>query len=69
MKAKVVAGVALRLRFLHSFGFIHGNLNSNNILLDEAHRIQMIDFGRMDLEVQEGECATGGGVGALFDED
>jgi hypothetical protein len=25
---------------------------------DEAHRIQIADFGRMDLEVQEGECTT-----------
>jgi serine/threonine protein kinase len=62
MKAKVVAGIALGLRFVHSFGLIHGNLNSNNILLDEAHRIQMIGFGRMDLEMQEGECGPGGDV-------
>jgi hypothetical protein len=69
MKAKVVAGIALGLRFVHSFGLIHGNLNSNNILLDEAHRIQMTGFGRMDLEVQEGECAREGGISEPFDEE
>jgi serine/threonine protein kinase len=66
MKAKVVAGIVLGLRFVHSFGLIYGNWNSNNILLDDAHRIQMIGFGRIDLEVQEGECAR---ESELFDEE
>jgi serine/threonine protein kinase len=69
MKAKVIAGIALGLRFVHSFGLIHGNLNSNNILLDETHRIEMIGFGWMDLKVQEGECGRESGVGELFDEE
>jgi hypothetical protein len=59
MKAKVVAGIALGLRFAHNFGLIHSNLNSNTILFDESHQIQIINFGHMDLEVHEGECATG----------
>jgi serine/threonine protein kinase len=58
MKAKVVAGIALALRFAHSFGLIHRNLNSSNILFDESHRIQIISFGHMDLEVDDGERWT-----------
>jgi hypothetical protein len=53
-KAKVVAGIALGLRFLHSLGFVHGNLNSSNIVFDEAHRIQITNI---EFEVQEGKFA------------
>jgi hypothetical protein len=65
MKSKVVAGIALSLRFMHSFGLIHGNLNSSNILFDETHRIQTTGFGQMYLE---GECVRGGDVCEPFDE-
>jgi serine/threonine protein kinase len=74
VKAKAVAGIALGLRFIHSFGLIHGNLNSNNIVFDEAHRIQITNFCDMKLEVgesegeSEGEGVRGSDVGGLFDE-
>jgi hypothetical protein len=55
MKAKAVAGIALGLEFAHSLGMIHGNLNSNNILFDEAHRIQIINFGLIELEMDKSE--------------
>jgi serine/threonine protein kinase len=57
MKTKTVAGIVLGLRFIHSFGLIHGNLNSNNI--------QITNFGQMDLEFERGECVIGSDV---FDE-
>jgi hypothetical protein len=43
-KAKAVAGIVLGLRFAHSFGFIHGRLTLNNILLDSDHGVQITDF-------------------------
>jgi serine/threonine protein kinase len=55
VKAKAVAGVALGLDFAHSLGMVHGNLNSNNILFDEARHIQIIDFGLIELEMDESE--------------
>jgi serine/threonine protein kinase len=39
MKAKAIAGIALGLEFAHCLGMIHGDLNLNNILFDETHRI------------------------------
>jgi hypothetical protein len=44
-KAKAVVGIVLGLRFAHSFGLLHNNLKSNNILFDVDHRIQITDFG------------------------
>jgi serine/threonine protein kinase len=43
-KAKAVVGIVLGLRFLHSFGLIHGDLNSNTIIFDLDHRIQITNF-------------------------
>jgi serine/threonine protein kinase len=34
VKAKVIAGIVVGLRFAHSHGLIHGNLTTNNILFD-----------------------------------
>jgi tRNA A-37 threonylcarbamoyl transferase component Bud32 len=34
LKAKVVAGIVLSLRFVHSHGLLHGGLTTNNILFD-----------------------------------
>jgi serine/threonine protein kinase len=62
VKAKAVVGIALGLQFAHSFGMIHGNLNSNTILFNECHRIEMTDFGLIDLEKQGSESGTGSEV-------
>jgi serine/threonine protein kinase len=59
MKAKAVVGIALALRFAHSLGVIHGNLNSNNIRFDRDNRIQITNFGLIHLEVQEGKTVAG----------
>jgi hypothetical protein len=33
-KAKAVVGIVMGLRFAHSFGLMHGRLNSNKIVFD-----------------------------------
>jgi serine/threonine protein kinase len=80
MKAKVVCRIALALRFSHSLGFFHGNLNSNNILFDNEHHIQITDFGNLKFEVEvevevehdenasesERERESESGVGGIF---
>jgi serine/threonine protein kinase len=59
IKAKAVAGIAFGLEFAHSLGMIHGNLNSSNILFDESHRIEIIDFGLIEEEMDESKRVTG----------
>jgi hypothetical protein len=58
VKAKAVVGLVLGLRFLHSLGFLHGSLNSNNIIFDVNHHIEMADFGWLHQSV--GENKMGG---------
>jgi hypothetical protein len=50
VKAKAVAGIALGIRFMHSFGLLHGNLNSRNIVFNDEHQIQITDFSSIRLE-------------------
>jgi serine/threonine protein kinase len=38
-----VVGIALGMRFVHSFGFVWGNLKPSNIVFNESHRIQIVD--------------------------
>jgi hypothetical protein len=44
VKAKMIAGIVLGLRFVHSLGLIHGHLTTNNILFDSNNLIQIVDF-------------------------
>jgi serine/threonine protein kinase len=55
VKAKAVAGIVLGLRFAHSLGLVHGHLTTSNILFELDHCIQIVDFKRIDLEVDENE--------------
>jgi serine/threonine protein kinase len=59
-KAKAVVGIVLGLRFCHSLGFIHGHLNSKNIVFDVDHRFQITDFYPTDLRF--GANVSAGGV-------
>jgi serine/threonine protein kinase len=43
--AKVVAGIALAMRFVHSRGAIHRDLKPENILLDWDWNVRIADFG------------------------
>jgi hypothetical protein len=64
VKAKAVAGIVLGLRFAHSLGLIHGRLDSNNIIFDSDHLIQITNFYPIGLEVGEsrkdGNVCAGG---------
>jgi serine/threonine-protein kinase len=44
VKSIAVAGIALGMSFVHSFGLVCGNLKPSNILFDESHRIQIVDI-------------------------
>jgi serine/threonine protein kinase len=44
MKAKVIAGIALGMQSAHEHGIVHGSLKPNNILFDEDHCVQIVDF-------------------------
>jgi hypothetical protein len=66
MKAKAIAGIALALQYAHSFGFVHGNLNSSKIFFDADHCVQITDFRSMSLE---NESVTEVGVGGFSGEE
>jgi serine/threonine protein kinase len=55
VKAKVVAGIVLGLRFAHSLGLFHGDLSARNIVIDLNDCIQIINFDPIVLEVVESE--------------
>jgi TPR repeat protein len=46
--AKIITGVALAMRFVHSRGAIHRDLTPANILLDWDWAVRIADFGRSD---------------------
>jgi serine/threonine protein kinase len=43
--SKIVAGVVLGMRFMQSYGCVHGHLKPANILLDRQWRVRIADFG------------------------
>jgi serine/threonine protein kinase len=55
VKAKVIAGIVLGLRFAHSLGLIHGDLTANKIVFDSDHCIQIVEFKPIELKVGESE--------------
>jgi serine/threonine protein kinase len=42
---KIIAGIALAMRYVHSKGVIHRNLTPDNILLDWDWNVRIADFG------------------------
>jgi hypothetical protein len=54
-KAKAVAGIVVGLQFVHSLGLTHGHLNSNNIIFDSEHRIEIGGFCPITEEIGESE--------------
>jgi serine/threonine protein kinase len=43
-KSIAVVGIALGMKFVHSFGLVCGKLTPNTILFDDSHRIQIVDI-------------------------
>jgi serine/threonine protein kinase len=43
---KVIVGIALAMRFVHSRGIIHRDLTPDNILLDWNWKVRIADFGQ-----------------------
>jgi serine/threonine protein kinase len=64
-KAIAVAGIVRGMKFLHSFGLIHGGMKPSNVLFDESHRIRIADFGRSRLDLRE-SAATARGAASEF---
>jgi serine/threonine protein kinase len=60
VKAKVVAGILLGLRFAHNLGLLHDHLTGNNVLFDSDHCIQILAFDPNVLGV--GEAGTEDGT-------
>jgi serine/threonine protein kinase len=54
-KAKAVVGLLLGLRFVHSFGLLHGHLTGDNVYFTEEGMIQISDFSLHNLFNQEGD--------------
>jgi serine/threonine protein kinase len=65
-KAIAIAEIVLGMKFLHSFGLMHGGLKPSNVLFDEYHRIQIADFGRNRLDLCE-SAATERGFESEFE--
>jgi len=45
LKVKIVKHIASAMEFLHKQGYIHGDLTSKNVLLDDNYKAKVADFG------------------------
>lgn len=45
MKSKIVVGICVGMRYLHSLEIIHRDLKPENILLDSSYEVKIGDFG------------------------
>jgi serine/threonine protein kinase len=54
------------MKFLHSFGLIHGGVKPSNVLFDEYHRTQIADCGLSRCD-QHQRAATAGGATSEFE--
>jgi hypothetical protein len=68
-KAKAVVGLVLGLRFVHSFGLLHGHLTMDNILFDEDGIVQISDFCMNSFAGVEGDQDVRPNVGGFWGED
>jgi hypothetical protein len=68
MRAKVVGGVLLGLRFAHSLGLVRGHLAVSNIVFDLDHCIQIVGFKRIVLETGESSGEEGTQLGGFSGE-
>jgi hypothetical protein len=61
-KAKLICGIVLGMRYVHSKGIIHRDLKPSNIMFDEHWRPKIIDFGMSRPESSPGSSAADTGT-------
>jgi serine/threonine protein kinase len=67
-KLHVLVGIARGISFMHSKNFVHGNLNSRNILLDKHIMPKISDFGVFRSISESGICGPNvGTVGSCLE--
>ncbi|KAG2126827.1 kinase-like domain-containing protein [Suillus clintonianus] len=64
-KFRLLSHVAAGLHFLHSNDIIHGNLSSNNVLIDDSHTALLADYGLSSVVSTCGELFQSYNCGAL----
>ncbi|KAG1778361.1 kinase-like domain-containing protein [Suillus placidus] len=64
-KFLLLSHVAAGLHFLHSNAIIHGNLSSNNVLIDDRHTVRLADYGLSSVVSTCGELFQSYHCGAL----
>ncbi|KAG1854798.1 kinase-like domain-containing protein [Suillus subalutaceus] len=64
-KFSLLFNVAAGLRFLHSNEIIHGNLSSDNVLIDNRHTVRLADYGLSSVVSMCGELFQSYHCGAL----
>lgn len=65
-ESKELAGLGLGHRCIHRLGLISGHLNSNTLLFDADHRIQIADLCWTNMDVLARPKVVRLGVGGLF---
>jgi serine/threonine protein kinase len=61
-KAKAICNIVLGVRYVHSKGIVHRDLNPSNILFDEHWRPKIIDFGMSRAESEQGPVTADTGT-------
>ncbi|KAG2108013.1 kinase-like domain-containing protein [Suillus discolor] len=64
-KFLLLSHVTAGLQFLHSNSIIHGNLSSNNVLIDDRHNVRLADYGLSSVVSMCGELFQSYHCGAL----
>jgi serine/threonine protein kinase len=60
-KAIIICGIVLGMRFVHSKGYIHGDLKPSNILIKTGGTALISDFGTSRLESADAKSTSDGG--------
>jgi serine/threonine protein kinase len=63
---RIITGIALAMRFIHSRGIIHRNLMPDNILLDWDWNVRICDFARSVSTNQPKHCEITNPSGVVF---